>query len=239
MKNLFALVVFASVIVLISGGCSQEPQMDSTQTVCLGPSLNAETLVTYQESQSGPYITVENHEMCFSQANIEISADEPQGNIRYRLDGSNFMVKSHNKPTGWHQLYAKLMLTTTRLGDYGWQFVSRSDETEKIFGETYKKVRISASGPFSEHYVPWAEITLYGNPQNNRVERVTIKCEKTGTKLTSYAYNWRFVKELGLSVPTKIDVLNTENGTANATPVLQANYLTLRVEQPQSPTEAK
>ena len=230
MKNLYGPAISVFVMVLITGGCFQE-QQETTETICQGASLDAEAVVTFYAAQNGSYITLENHEICMTAGNIEISAAEPTGEVRYRLDGGDFLVKSNQQASDWDMLYAKLILTTMRLGDSGWQFAAEAPENTRIFGENYKKLTISAAGPFSEHYVPWAEITLYAHPQKKLIERVGIKCQKNSTELLAFAYNWRFVEELGLKMPTKIDVLNTENGMVNAKPILQIHYLTLAVKE--------
>jgi hypothetical protein len=219
-------------MVLIAGGCQQEEQLPAA--ICQGPTLNAEAVVTFHEAKNESYITLQNHQICTTASNIEISADEPQGNVTYRLNGEYFLLMSNSAATEWDMAYSKLILTAMRLGDYGGQFDTEASKKARIFGENYEKLIISASGALFEHYVPWAEITLYAHPQKNLIERITLKCHESSLELTSFAYNWRFVEELGQKMPTKIDVLNTENGYLNAEPVLQVNYLTLEVKQAMS-----
>lgn len=224
------MIVLTFVMIFIASGCLQEQELQTTETVCQGQTLDASCVVTFYKSQNASYITKQNHQICMTDVNIEITADEPQGKVKYRLDSSNFLGQSNNAGTICNKTYAKLILTTMRLGDYGWQSIAGSPENAKIFGKNYKKLTISASGAFSEHYVPWAEITLFANPNKKIIERVSIKNLKNGTELASYAYNWRLVKELGKRMPTKIDVLNTDKGTINATGVLQVHYLDLIVK---------
>jgi hypothetical protein len=55
-----------------------------------------------------------------------------------------------------------------------------------------------------------------------------VKNILSGENITSFAYNWQFIEETGKRMPTKIDVLNTENGDVDAQTILQIHYLSFK-----------
>ncbi len=197
---------------------------------CQGTSIKADCIVTIFTAENGPYVSQQTQQICMSEPIIEITADEPQGSVQYTLAGDVF--SSSAPDVTFTQTLVKLLLTTIRLGDEGWTLVANSNETSKIFGTEYKVLKIT--GPqspgeiISAENVPWAEITLYGNMQKKVVERVNVKNILSGENITSYAYNWRFVEKAGKRMPTKIDVLNTDNGDIGAKTILQIHYLSFK-----------
>jgi hypothetical protein len=230
MKNICVLSVIAAVTTLMLSGCIDEQKVSLENFECLSGSIKAECIATSFNAAKGPYISEQHHQFCISEPIIDISSNEPQGNSQYRLTGSDFFSSSPDLT--FSQTLVKLLLTTMQVSRQGWSFVADSPETVKLFGTEYKVLKITGPGELpgiiSSQNVSWAEITLYGNIQKKVIERITVKNVLSGEKLTSYAYNWRFMEETGKQMPTKIDVLNTKNGTIDAKKVLQIHYLSFK-----------
>ena len=230
MKNIYALSILAVVATLTLSGCVDEQETLQEYITCQGTSLKADCIVTSFTTHKGPYISRKQQQICMSEPVIEISANEPQGKVQYSLAGDAFLSSAPDMT--FTPTMAKLLLTTMQLAGQGWSLIENSTETAKMFGIEYKVLKITGPqglpGIISSQNVPWAEITLYGNMQKKVVERVTVKNTLSGEELTSYAYNWRFVEEAKKKMPTKIDVLNTDNGTINAKKILQIHYLSFK-----------
>ena len=227
MKNVYALSILAMVATLVISGCLEEQKGSPEMITCQGTSIKADCIVTTFTAENGPYVSQQQHQICMSEPIIEISADEPQGSVQYTLAGDVFYSSAPD--VIFNKTFAKLLLTTMRLGDEGWSLFANSPETAKFFGKEYKVLKITGRGAIGGenfvHSADWAEIILYGNMRKKVVERITVKNILSGENITSYAYNWRIVKETGKRMPSKIDVLNTENGDIGAKTILQIHYL--------------
>jgi hypothetical protein len=234
MKNVYALIILAIVTTLTISGCFEGQKGFRGMIDCQGKFINADCIVTTFTAENGPYVSQQYHQICMSEPIIEISADEPQGKVQYSLSGDVF--SSSTPSVTFTPTLVKLLLTTMRLGDEGWSMLANSKQTAKLFGTKYKVLRITGpqrpDGIISADKVPWAEITLYGNMGKKVVERVSVKNISSGENLTSFAYNWRLMEETGKRLPSKIDVLNTENGDIGAPTILKIHYLSFKDGSP-------
>jgi hypothetical protein len=199
-----------------------------------GRSIVAGCVVTSYAADGSTYLSEQRHIIRPDLGIIEISALEPYGTFRWKLSGSDFVVV-----TGAGRLddlpmvlcdrnIAKLILTSISAAFGISAQLHASPELTKAQGRYYSVIHIGPGATYPKALktieVPWANLTLYGDSNSGMVEMVTIQDVHAGLMLTAHSYNFLWFKEIGKSIPMKIDVFKTDETTTWRQRILQVNY---------------
>lgn len=202
-----------------------------------GRSIVADCVVTFYAADGGMYLSEQRHTIYpWSQA-IEISANEPQGRFRWKLSGGEFRVvtgaaKVDELPIGiYDRNIAKLILTSVVASSGMSAELSESSEPAKVQGRWYSVIQIGPGSTYPKTLknieVPWAKITLYGNSNSGVIDRVVIEDVASGLRLMAHSYNFWLLKEIGKSIPTKIDVFKIDGAGIKQQRILSCAYHTV------------
>ena len=201
-------------------------------------SIVADCVVTFYEADGSIYLSEQRYTIYPQSQGLEISGTEPGGRFTWKLLGGDFRVvvgaaKVDKLPRGiYDRNIAKLILISIVAGSGMSAQLSESSELEKLQGRWYSVIHIEpgiSSKRMKSFEVPWAKLTLYGDSSKGVIDRVVIEDVARGLRLMAHSYNFWWLKEMGRSIPTKIDVFKIDATGAKQQRILSCAYHTVKV----------
>jgi hypothetical protein len=203
-------------------------------------SIVADCVVTFYAADGSTYLSEQRHTIWPELAVLEVYADEPQGSFKWKLWGADFqkvagVAKVDELPMGIsNRNLAKLVLTSVTVGSDMGPELSASSELAKIDGRRYSVTKIGRGTTYSKTLkdieVPWAKLTLYGDSTSGVIDRVVIEDVQSGLTLMAHSYNFWWLKEIGRSIPTKIDVFKIDEVRTGRQRILHVDYHTVKTQ---------
>ena len=213
---------------------------DSETTASTGGSIVADCVVTFYAADGSTYLSEQRHTIRPELAVLEVYADEPQGSFKWKLWGADFqkvagVAKVDELPMGISDRnLAKLVLTSVTVGSDMGPELSASSELEKIDGRWYNVTKIERGTTYSKTLkdieVPWAKLTLYSDSTSGVIDRVVIEDVQSGLTLMAHSYNFWWLKEIGRSIPTKIDIFKIDEARTGRQRILHVDYHTVKTQ---------
>jgi hypothetical protein len=183
-------------------------------------------VVSFYSSNGSKYISEQQHMICPVSETITILADEPQGSFIWELSADSFRIlkgtaRSGSVPkAGINRAMAKIILTSLLAGG-GFTLESEGLRLDpaKIDGQWYQPIEFRLGPPSS-----WAWLRLFQNMDSMKIDMVKLEDAEQKIVLIARSYNYRWIGEIGKSLPTKIDVFSTDNKGFPLQRLLQIDY---------------
>ncbi len=191
-----------------------------------GESIAAQCVVSFYSSNGSKYISEQQHMICPVSETITILADEPQGSFIWELSGDSFGILKGTARSGSvpkaviNRAMAKIILTSLLAGG-GFTLESEGLRLDpaKIDGQWYQPIEFRLGLPNS-----WAWLRLFQNMDSMKIDMVKLEDAEQRIVLIARSYNYRWIGEIGKSLPTKIDVFSTDNKGFPLQRLLQIDY---------------
>ncbi len=202
------------------------PAEEAPKVCGIGESIAAQCVVSFYSGNGSKYISEQRHMICPVSETITILADEPQGSFIWELSGDNFGIlkgtaRSGSVPkAGINRAMAKIILTSLLAGG-GFTLESEGLRLDpaKIDGQWYQPIEFRL-GPSNS----WAWLRLFQNMDSMKIDMVKLEDAEQKIILIARSYNYRWIGEIGKSLPTKIDVFSTDNKGFLLQRLLQIDY---------------
>jgi len=197
----------------------------------------ADCIVTFYKADASIYLSEQRHTIHPQSQGLEISGTEPGGQFTWELLGGDFRAVEGTANVGelpgvmYDRKIAKLILTGIVAGSGMSAQLSESFELVKIQGRWYSFIQIgrgTTSKKLKSFEVPWANLMLYGDSSRGVIDRVVIEDITSGERLMAYSYNFRLLKGMDKSIPTKIDVFKVNATQTEQKRLLSITYHTMR-----------
>jgi len=219
----FAVVAAAA---LILAGCGEQRRIAENEELVEPRKLTniqADSVVNFYAADGSQYISTQQHSICPEVDTILISANEPQGPFGWKLAGAEF----------------NLVVGQERLGQLGYTICDRGmslviltcvqsamnctvgeaiHEPVRIQGQWYQPLQVI------DEPVKWAKRVLYSNVDSSVIDRVSIEDVKAGRILVGRCYNYRWIKEIGCSLPMTIDIFEANAIQMVSQRIARINY---------------
>lgn len=199
-------------------GTSSAPEKSSF--FCPDP-LKANAVAVFYEASGNPYYTKQEHCFCPSLKKLEISADEPQGQVQWRWDKNSFARVPSVKNRSASEWQADSLYTLWAGFLYGSGLLSTTlpttDQTASLDGIVYTPFSLT-DGPSD------LQAVLYQNRKTGLFDRVRVFNPKEKKELTAILYNWSLFGRDKRIVPRKIDIFDTTNGLSSKKLIIQVDY---------------
>jgi hypothetical protein len=209
-----------------TSGDAVSPAEEASKACSSGESIAAQCVVSFYSGNGSKYISEQQHMICPVSETITILADEPQGSFIWELSGDSFQilkgtVESGSVPkAGINRAMAKIILTSLLAGG-GFTLESEGLRLDpaKIDGQWYQPIEFRLGPPSS-----WAWLRLFQNMDSMKIDMVKLEDAEQKILLIARSYNYRWIDEIGKSLPTKINVFSTDNKGFPLQQLLQIDY---------------
>jgi len=205
----------------------------------VGRSIVADCIVTFYKADGSIYLSEQRHKIYPQSQGLEISGIEPGGQFTWILLGGDFRTVEGTANVGelpgvmYDRKIAKLILTAIVAGSGMSAQLSESSELVKIQGRWYSVIQIgrgNSSKRLKSFEVPWANLMLYGDSSRGVIDRVVIEDITSDERLMAYSYNFRPLKEMDKSIPTKIDIFKVNKTQTRQKRLLSITCHTVKVQ---------
>ncbi len=191
-----------------------------------GESIAAQCVVSFYSGNGSKYISEQQHMICPVSETITILADEPQGSFIWELSGEDFGILKDTARSGSvpkasiNRAMAKIILTSLLAGG-GFTLESEGLRLDpaKIDGQWYQPIEFRLGLSNS-----WAWLRLFQNMDSMKIDMVKLEDAEQKIILIARSYNYRWIAEIGKSLPTKINVFSTDNKGFPLQRLLQIDY---------------
>jgi hypothetical protein len=205
-----------------SGGVTSEAIRKDVK-VSTGKAISASCIVTFYKSDGSRYISEQKHLINPSAGVIEITSEEPGGQVSCILDGG-FVKSGQARVKG-----LPISLCDRNLAQVIWASVTagcgllseergKKAEEVKMEGRRYERITMTAKSQ-------WAQTILYKNVSDGAIEMVQVADSEHGKVLTAKSYNYFWFEELGGRFPMKIDVFSSAKVEGAQKQILEISYL--------------
>ncbi|MCK5000094.1 MAG: hypothetical protein KAS23_11175 [Anaerohalosphaera sp.] len=211
-------------LALMFGGCfnGNESNDGTWQTIggCNSGGIKGKCVVTYFDADGSVYLTEQQHSFCGSSSEMMISCGEPEGDIVWKLAGTNFStiagadVKTE-KTLCDKRIARVLMLGMLAGSDMLGGEVAEAADAVKIAGVWYEPTAVASYDGVQE--------TAYRNVSTKRIDMVELVDESDQSRYTTYCYNYKFLKDINKTTPTKLEV-SVKNRGQKRQRLLQVEY---------------
>jgi hypothetical protein len=219
-------LLFVSVFGLVLLGCEgvgTKKTVTQEVKVSKGKVISAGCIVKFYKTDGSRYLSEQKHLINPSGGAIEISAQEPGGDVSCKLDGG-FTTSGEAKVKG-----LAIPMCDRNLAQAIWASVAGGcGFVDEKSGETGEKVKMDGRlyEPITlKEKSQWTKTLLYKNLSDGSIETVQVVDSENGQVLTAKSYNYFWFEELGRRFPMKIDVFSSKTTVGSQEQVLEISYL--------------
>lgn len=217
-------MLYVSVFVLALFGCKNGVKSRVKEGVksSNGQAIAASCIVTFYKSDGSRYISEQKHLINPSAGVIEITAEEPGGQVSCILDGG--FVKSgqarvKDLPISMCDRNLAQVIWASVAGGCGFlsEKSGKKGDELKMEGRWYEPITMTAKSQ-------WAQTIIYRNVSDGAIEMVQVADSEHGKVLTAKSYNYFWFEELGGRFPMKIDVFSSAKAEGAQKQILEISY---------------